>query len=142
MAICRPCMTRRCHLLYARLGLAAGWRRRSGQTLTLTKFVLGPRPMINLYFLAGAANALTPPAVIVRRSYHMGFTAACYLLLNSLAGAANAGVPLAMIVQRFGWDAFFIAMTASCAVVLLLMAPMTNLKSYSQREAEGLVKAA
>lgn len=65
--------------------------------------------------------------------------------VNRLArptGAANAGVPLAMIVQRFGWDAFFIAMTASCAVVLLLMAPMTNLKSYSQREAEGLVKAA
>ena len=97
--------------------------------------------MIYLSFLAGAANALTPPAKIVRRSYHMGFTA-YYLRLSSLAGAANAGVPLAMIVQRFGWDAFFIAMTASCAVVLLLMAPMTNLKSYSQREAEGLVKAA
>ncbi len=58
------------------------------------------------------------------------------------AGAANAGVPLAMIVQRYGWDAFFIAMIASCAIVLLLLAPMTNLKSYSQREAQGLVKAA
>ncbi len=57
-------------------------------------------------------------------------------------GAANAGVPLAMIVQRYGWNAFFITMVVSCAVVVLLMTPMANLKSYSQREAQGLIKAA
>ena len=58
------------------------------------------------------------------------------------AGAANAGVPLAMIVQRYGWNAFFVTMVVSCAVVVLLMTPMANLKSYSQREAQGLIKAA
>ena len=62
--------------------------------------------------------------------------------LPHCAGAANAGVPLAMIVQRYGWNAFFVTMVVSCAVVVLLMTPMANLKSYSQREAQGLIKAA
>ena len=51
-------------------------------------------------------------------------------------------MPLAIIVQRYGWNAFFVTMVASCTVVVLLMMPMANLKSYSQREAQGLIKAA
>lgn len=59
-----------------------------------------------------------------------------------MAGAANAGVPLAKIVQSYGWNAYFASMVGACAIVLLLMTPMTNLKSYSQRQAEAELKAA
>ena len=59
-----------------------------------------------------------------------------------LAGAANAGVPLAKIVQTYGWNAYFISLAGACGVVLLLLAPMTNLKSYSQRMEEADAKTA
>ena len=52
------------------------------------------------------------------------------------AGAANAGVPLAAIVQNYGWDAYFIALIASCVVTVLLVLPMARLKSYSQTVAK------
>ena len=52
------------------------------------------------------------------------------------AGAANAGVPLAAIVQRYGWETFFTTLAVSFGAVILLMLPMLNLKSFSQREAE------
>ena len=58
------------------------------------------------------------------------------------AGAANAGVPLAKIVQTYGWNAYFASLAGACGIVLLLLAPMTNLKSYSQRQAELEAKAA
>lgn len=47
------------------------------------------------------------------------------------AGAANAGVPLAKIVQTYGWNAYFMSLAGACGIILLLLAPMTNLKSYS-----------
>ena len=59
-----------------------------------------------------------------------------------LAGAANAGVPLASIVQNYGWNAYFTTLIASCGIVVLLILPMARLKSYSQKEAEGSLKAA
>jgi sugar phosphate permease len=49
---------------------------------------------------------------------------------------------LAKIVQTYGWNAYFISLVSACGIVLLLMAPMTQLKSYSQREAEAELKAA
>lgn len=58
------------------------------------------------------------------------------------AGAANAGVPLAKIVQTYGWNAYFASLAGACGIILLLLAPMTNLKSYSQREEEAEAKAA
>ncbi len=58
------------------------------------------------------------------------------------AGAANAGVPLAKIVQTYGWNAYFMSMIGACGIVLLLMAPMTRLESYSQRMAKAELKAA
>jgi MFS transporter, OPA family, sugar phosphate sensor protein UhpC len=57
-------------------------------------------------------------------------------------GAASAGVPIAVIVQRYGWNAYFATMLGAAVVVLLLLAPMTNLKSFAQREAEADAKAA
>ena len=57
-------------------------------------------------------------------------------------GAANAGVPLAHLVQNYGWNSYFAALAGACGIVLLLLAPMTNLKSYSQRQAELEAKAA
>lgn len=58
------------------------------------------------------------------------------------AGAANAGVPLAYVVDKYGWDAYFGVLIACCLVVIVLMLPMLNLKSYSQQQAEVSVKAA
>lgn len=65
-----------------------------------------------------------------------------YADATAVTGAANAGVPLAKIVQSYGWNAYFASLVGACGVVLLLMAPMTNLKSYSQRQAEAELKAA
>ena len=56
------------------------------------------------------------------------------------AGAANAGVPLAKIVQMYGWNAYFMALIGACGIILLLMAPMINLDSYSQRVAKVELK--
>ena len=50
-------------------------------------------------------------------------------------GAAGAGVPIALIVQRYGWNAYFVALLASCVLILTLLAPTANLKSYVQRTA-------
>ncbi len=58
------------------------------------------------------------------------------------AGAANAGVPLAHLVQTYGWNAYFMSMIGACGIVLLLMAPMTRLESYSQRMAKAELKTA
>jgi sugar phosphate permease len=57
-------------------------------------------------------------------------------------GAANAGIPLALIVERYGWNTYFVAMGAACIAVVLLITPMVNLKSYSQRVTEDNAKLA
>ena len=57
-------------------------------------------------------------------------------------GAANAGVPLSLLVQRFGWDAFFATLVGACAVALLLLAPISNAKSFVQRDADRAKRAA
>lgn len=64
------------------------------------------------------------------------------MFCHNFAGAANAGVPLAKIVQTYGWNAYFMALAGACGIILLLLAPMTNLKSYSQRMEEAEAKAA
>lgn len=53
----------------------------------------------------------------------------------SYLGAACAGVPISAIVQQRGWDAYFLALLASCAIVLALLAPTLNLKSREQLDA-------
>lgn len=53
----------------------------------------------------------------------------------SYLGAACAGVPISAIVQQRGWDAYFLALLASCAIVLALLAPTLNLKSREQVDA-------
>lgn len=52
-------------------------------------------------------------------------------------GAASAGVPIALIVERFGWNAYFTALLASCGAILLLLAPMANLRSYVQSQGDA-----
>lgn len=52
------------------------------------------------------------------------------------AGAANAGIPLSIIVKDFGWNTYFMTLLAACGVAVLLLAPMTNAKSYIQVQAE------
>jgi sugar phosphate permease len=56
-----------------------------------------------------------------------------YLLL--LAGAANAGIPLSIIVKEYGWASYFNTLVGACALALLLLSPMTGLKSFVQRRA-------
>lgn len=57
-------------------------------------------------------------------------------------GAASAGVPLAILVEKFGWNAFFTSLGASCILVVLLILPCINLKSYNQKIQEANAKAA
>ena len=58
------------------------------------------------------------------------------------AGAASAGVPLALLVEKFGWNAFFSSLGASCILVVLLILPCINLKSYNQKIQEANAKTA
>ncbi len=55
-------------------------------------------------------------------------------VLTSTAGAANAGVPLSIIVKDYGWNAYFSTLIGACALALLLLSPMVNLRSYVQRK--------
>ncbi|KAG2501306.1 hypothetical protein HYH03_001104 [Edaphochlamys debaryana] len=50
-------------------------------------------------------------------------------------GAANAGVPLSYLITKYGWSAYFTALTAACGVALLLLAPLSRLQSFAQRQA-------
>lgn len=49
--------------------------------------------------------------------------------------ATVAGIPLSIIVKDFGWSSYFTTLIIACGLALLLLSPMTNLKSYVQREA-------
>lgn len=57
-------------------------------------------------------------------------------------GAANAGIPLSIIVKDYGWGAYFGTLLGAAFLALVLLAPMTRLKSYVQREAARKAKAA
>lgn len=57
-------------------------------------------------------------------------------------GAANAGIPLSNIVKQYGWDAYFMTLVGACGVALLLLSPMTNLRSFVQRERRRLARDA
>lgn len=87
-------------------------------------FLYGPQMLIGL---CGAE--LVGPASVGASEGFLGWVA--YL------GAANAGVPLSIIVRDYGWNAYFTTLLFACAGALLLLAPMTNLKSYSQRTNKG-----
>jgi sugar phosphate permease len=45
-----------------------------------------------------------------------------------------AGIPLSIIVKDYGWGAYFSTLVAACGMALLLLWPMTNLRSHVQRE--------
>ena len=87
-------------------------------------FLYGPQMLIGL---CGAE--LVGPASVGASEGFLGWVA--YL------GAANAGVPLSIIVRDYGWNAHFTTLLFACAGALLLLAPMTNLKSFSQRTNKG-----
>jgi hypothetical protein len=61
------------------------------------------------------------------------YNAAHLLLLLLRSGAANAGIPLSIIVKEYGWPAYFNTLIGACALALLLLSPMMNLKSFVQR---------
>merc|ERR1719226_382888 len=90
-------------------------------------FLYGPQMLIGL---CGAE--LVGPASVGASEGFLGWIA--YL------GAANAGVPLSIIVRDFGWNAYFTTLLCACAGALLLLAPMTNLKSYVQRKDKKKLK--
>lgn len=53
-----------------------------------------------------------------------------------------AGIPLSIIVKDFGWSAYFTTLIGACAVALLLLSPMTRLRSYVQREEVRMAREA
>jgi len=109
-------------MLLAFRGVPASWA--AGQWLCIFMigfFLYGPQMLIGL---CGAE--LVGPASVGASEGFLGWIA--YL------GAANAGVPLSIIVRDYGWNAYFTTLLAACAGALLLLAPMTNLKSFTQRK--------
>lgn len=38
-------------------------------------------------------------------------------------------------MKEYGWNAYFSTLVGACAIALLLLSPMTKLRSYVQREA-------
>lgn len=59
----------------------------------------------------------------------------CLPSCAACAGAANAGIPLSIIVKEYGWASYFNTLVGACALALLLLSPMMNLKSFVQRRA-------
>ncbi len=57
-------------------------------------------------------------------------------------GASHAGIPLSIIVKEYGWSAYFSTLVAACGVALVLLSPMTNLRSQVQRDEKRARKAA
>lgn len=109
-------------MILAFRGVPASWA--AGQWLCIFMigfFLYGPQMLIGL---CGAE--LVGPASVGASEGFLGWIA--YL------GAANAGVPLSIIVRDYGWNAYFTTLLAACAGALLLLAPMTNLKSFTQRK--------
>lgn len=66
---------------------------------------------------------------------------ACACLPPGLAWP-GAGIPLSIIVKDFGWSAYFTTLIGACAVALLLLSPMTRLRSYVQREEVRMAREA
>lgn len=60
-------------------------------------------------------------------------TYVCLCVWHVCAGAANAGIPLSIIVKEYGWATYFNTLVGACALALLLLSPMMNLKSFVQR---------
>lgn len=85
-------------------------------------FIYGPQMLIGL---CGAE--LVGPSSVGASEGFLGWVA--YL------GAANAGIPLSFIVKEYGWNTYFATLVGACAIALLLLSPMTRLRSYVQREA-------
>lgn len=50
-------------------------------------------------------------------------------------------MPLSWIITKYGWGAFFTALTAACGVALLLLAPLMRLPSYTERRQQQMVQS-
>lgn len=85
-------------------------------------FLYGPQMLIGLC----GAELVGPDSVGASEGF-LGWIA--YL------GAANAGIPLSIIVKEYGWASYFNTLVGACALALLLLSPMTGLKSFVQRRA-------
>ncbi|KAJ9513154.1 hypothetical protein QJQ45_029358 [Haematococcus lacustris] len=92
-------------------------------------FLYGPQMLIGLC----GAELVGPDSVGASEGF-LGWIA--YL------GAANAGIPLSIIVKDFGWPAYFSTLVAACGLALVLLWPMTNLRSHVQREERRKLNAA
>lgn len=76
-------------------------------------FIFGPLILIGI-----AAAELTHKKAAATATGFIGWIA--YL------GAASAGYPLGKITQAFGWEGFFLTLTASSVVATLLLFPLWN----------------
>ena len=57
----------------------------------------------------------------------------CPPSLNPTPFSLHTGIPLSIIVKDFGWGAYFTTLATCCGLALLLLSPMTNLRSAVQR---------
>lgn len=44
------------------------------------------------------------------------------------------GVPLSLIIERYGWSAYFATLLGACGLALALLAPLSGLSSFAQRQ--------
>jgi len=92
-------------------------------------FLYGPQMLIGLC----GAELVGPDSVGASEGF-LGWIA--YL------GAANAGIPLSIIVKEYGWSTYFSTLIGACVMALILLSPMTHLRSYVQREERKRLNAA
>lgn len=105
--------------VFAATPAALGWLQWAS-VFMIGFFLYGPQMLIGLC----GAELVGPDSVGASEGF-LGWVA--YL------GAANAGVPLSVIVRDFGWGWYFATLMIACMLALVLLAPMTNLRSYVQR---------
>lgn len=99
----------------------AGLRTQAASVFSIGFFLYGPQMLIGLC----GAEIVGRKSVGASEGF-LGWVA--YL------GAANAGAPLSILVRQYGWNAFFMVLVGACACAFMLLSPMTNAKSFVQRE--------
>ncbi|GMH43125.1 hypothetical protein BSKO_11047 [Bryopsis sp. KO-2023] len=119
-----------------------------GTGLMLSAFWASPNvAWLQWLLVAGCGFMLYGPQMLIglcgAETVSRQAVSACQGFLGwiSYLGAASAGVPLALIVEKYGWNVYFSAMIASCAVAFVLVLPMINLYSDAQKNEMAAAKS-
>jgi OPA family sugar phosphate sensor protein UhpC-like MFS transporter len=88
---------------------------------TIGFFVFGPQMLIGL-----AAAELAHKKAAATATGFTGFVA--------YSGATAAGYPLGLIMRGFGWEGFFVTITACAVISTLLLIPLWNVRSVAEND--------